>query len=120
MMIAKDENKKENNNPNRDQNGKFLHSSEHKTPFSSKPEGSNKYIKKTSIMDKEIGTLRSNLTRIKRFIQNVFFYIKSFFTRKKLNEIKSIFCFQNSKYNPNEGSEQDTANTKENENKLNH
>jgi len=48
---------------------------------------------KNSIIDRELGTLRSIFFKIKMFFINISRYIKSFFTQKKLNEIKAVFAY---------------------------
>ncbi len=49
------------------------------------------YLKNTHFQDKEIGSLRSNFVKIKLFFNAIFRYIKSFFTREKLEQIKAVF-----------------------------
>lgn len=53
-----------------------------------------KFLKNSSILDKDMGTLRSNFLKVKIFFKNIFFYIRSFFTKKKMNEVKEIFSYK--------------------------
>ncbi len=52
------------------------------------------FCKKNSILDSEMGTLRNNFSRIKVFFKDVFCYIRSFFTKKKINEVRAIFSYK--------------------------
>jgi hypothetical protein len=52
-------------------------------------------IKKTkNILDKEIGSLRSIFIRVKMIFKDIYCYVKSFFTKKKIDEVRAIFSFK--------------------------
>jgi hypothetical protein len=62
---------------------------EYESPISTKRVHNN-----PKILDREMGTLRSNFSKIKNFFRNIFYYIKSFFTKKKVNEVREFFSYK--------------------------
>ena len=47
-----------------------------------------------NILDKEIGSLRSIFVRVKVFFKDIYCYMRSFFTKKKIDEVRAIFSFK--------------------------
>lgn len=94
------------NNQETNKDNQYLNSYEHQDLRFFAPGFDDVKIKKSNILDKEMGTLRGNYTKTKIFFKKVYLHLKSFFTKKKMQEIKSVFSF----IPPNTESSEDSSN----------
>jgi regulator of sigma D len=51
-------------------------------------------LEPVSILDKKIGSLRDIWNGLTRMSINIYKYVKSFFTRKKMREVKDLFIMK--------------------------
>lgn len=65
------------------------------------------YFKNINILDREIGSVNSIFFKIKMFFVNVYRYIRNFFTKKKLNEIRTVFRFKRFDHGANSSRDED-------------
>jgi hypothetical protein len=78
------------------------------------------FFNNTSILDRDMGTLRSNFLRIKIFFKNIFCYIRSFFTKKKVNEVRAIFSYKKTLKEQSPNDDSISSNPENESNKLKH
>ncbi len=65
-----------------------------RSSFDKSKNDESKNKKTNNILDEEIGSLRSNFIRIKIFFKEIYCYIRSFFTQRKIDEMGAIFSYK--------------------------
>ncbi len=84
-----------NRNTQDSETEKTRQSFEHnKSSFDKVKNDESKDKKTKNILDKEIGSLRSIFVRGKMFFKDIYCYMKSFFTKEKIDEVRAIFSFK--------------------------
>jgi len=78
------------------------------------------FFKKHSLLDKEMGSLRSNWIKVKRVFMSVVNYVKSFFTREKLRQMKDVFSYKAAEKNMTNKERQFNASSMRSGNELKH